>query len=265
VKNIRILPTDKPSRLYIGNNLNFVFGMIQTYIQSRNNDFTNQHIYITSNNDNDISDEGINHVAGSWVLNTIRNKVYKTSVNIISGDDIQKIILTTDQDLIKDGVQAIDDEFLEWFVKNPSCKSVEVEDYYNPTNMVYGINTRPYKIIIPQEDPISIESFDKEKSESITTMGQKLVRELQSVVKQTLEKIAENESEYLADWEDKVMYKKGFIEGANYQAERMYSEEDMKLSFEAGKKGYMRGSMLHQEYYFTWKNFKQWFEQFKKR
>jgi hypothetical protein len=31
---------------------------------------------------------------------------------------LQKIILTTDLDLIKDGVQSIDNEFLEWFVKN---------------------------------------------------------------------------------------------------------------------------------------------------
>jgi hypothetical protein len=30
----------------------------------------------------------------------------------------KKIILTTDLDLIKDGVQSIDNEFLEWFVKN---------------------------------------------------------------------------------------------------------------------------------------------------
>jgi hypothetical protein len=30
----------------------------------------------------------------------------------------KKIILTTDQELIKDGVQAIDDEFLEWFEQN---------------------------------------------------------------------------------------------------------------------------------------------------
>ncbi len=59
-----------------------------------------------------------------------------------------------------------------------------------------------------------------------------------------------------------------FIAGAKWQKEQdknKYSEENMKLSFEAGKKGYMRGSMLHQEYYFTWKNFKQWFEQFKKK
>ena len=38
-----------------------------------------------------------------------------------------KIILSTDLDLIKDGVQAIPDDFLEWFVKNPSCEKVEVK------------------------------------------------------------------------------------------------------------------------------------------
>ena len=44
----------------------------------------------------------------------------------LDNNKCKKIILTTDPDLIKDGVQAIDDEFLEWFVKNPSCESVEV-------------------------------------------------------------------------------------------------------------------------------------------
>ena len=48
MKNIYLIPTDKPSSLYLGNNGNFVFGMIQTSIQSRNDDFTNQHLYITS-------------------------------------------------------------------------------------------------------------------------------------------------------------------------------------------------------------------------
>jgi hypothetical protein len=69
-------------------------------------------------------------------------------------DSCKKIILTTDQDLIKDGVQLIDHTFIEWFVKNPSCEYVEVsEDYFKPSNMVYGINTSPYKIIIPSEKP----------------------------------------------------------------------------------------------------------------
>jgi len=74
--------------------------------------------------------------------------------------DIKKIILTTDQDLIKDGVQAIDDEFLEWFVKNPSCEEVEVESFCKhgdscPSKGAYDkqyLCDVGYKIIISQED-----------------------------------------------------------------------------------------------------------------
>ena len=41
-----------------------------------------------------------------------------------------------------------------------------------------------------KEEPILFESFDKEKSVAITTMGQKLVRELQSAIQgETIEKI----------------------------------------------------------------------------
>ena len=62
-------------------------------------------------------------------------------------NNCKKIILTTDQDLIKDGVQAIDDEFLEWFVKNPSCEEVEVEH-------IKVDDARPsgYKIAIPKKE-----------------------------------------------------------------------------------------------------------------
>jgi acetone carboxylase gamma subunit len=74
------------------------------------------------------------------------------------GEEIpsKKIILTTDQDLIKDGVQKIDDEFLEWFVKNPSCEEVEVDKaehgmykddvYYKLSNKIF------YKTIIQKEE-----------------------------------------------------------------------------------------------------------------
>lgn len=46
-------------------------------------------------------------------------------------------------------------------------------------------------------------------------------------IKETLEEAAENESEYLADYEDKEAYQKAFIAGAKYQTERMYSEEEV--------------------------------------
>jgi hypothetical protein len=68
--------------------------------------------------------------------------------------DYFSIILTTDQDLIKDGVQAIDNEFLEWFVKNPSCERVEVNIMNKGYNKIKDIPYQEcYKIIIPQEEP----------------------------------------------------------------------------------------------------------------
>ncbi len=98
----------------------------------------NNNIYITS--DEEIKD-------GDWCLSKL-NEVVRFGKNFTSSL-YKKIILTTDQDLIKDGVQAIDDEFLEWFVKNPSCESVEVKELLsNSGNAFYG-----YKIIIPKEEP----------------------------------------------------------------------------------------------------------------
>jgi hypothetical protein len=61
-----------------------------------------------------------------------------------------KIILTTDDLLIKDGVQAIDDEFLEWFVKNTCCEFVKTTNYFEEFGKMDLIK---YKIIIPKEEP----------------------------------------------------------------------------------------------------------------
>jgi hypothetical protein len=74
-------------------------------------------------------------------------------------DNWRKIILTTDPSL--DGVQAIDDTFLEWFVKNPSCEEVEVENQYRVKSGTIqehidgtaGYEYYEYKIIIPKEEP----------------------------------------------------------------------------------------------------------------
>jgi hypothetical protein len=114
----------------------------------------NVNIYFT--NDEEIKE-------GDWACHTcITNDKYQIiRCNIQNNVSIQehwnKIILTTDQDLIKDGVQAIDDEFLEWFVKNPSCEEVEVfKDFFqvNQNNPVLKGSTalaESYKIIIPIE------------------------------------------------------------------------------------------------------------------
>jgi len=114
----------------------------------------NQHIYIT--NDEDIK-EGVEQ----WYLDKFLNKPMNSG-GAQYGEKQNVIILTTDQDLIKDGVQAIDDEFLEWFVKNPSCEEVEVESKITKNGVwtdlkgyvelptIHSIN---YKIIIPKEEP----------------------------------------------------------------------------------------------------------------
>jgi hypothetical protein len=141
MKNVHLLPTDKPSRLYIGDNQNFVFGFTQTSIQSRNDCFTNQHIYITS-------DEEIKE--GDWFYTSQYNTIDKLYSNgVINANYCKKIILTTDQDLIKEGVQPIDNEFLEWFVKNPSCEFVEVKKGF-ADGTAWGYNFLDYKIILPQ-------------------------------------------------------------------------------------------------------------------
>jgi hypothetical protein len=76
----------------------------------------------------------------------------------------KKIILTTDQSL--EGVQVIDDEFLEWFIKNPSCESVDVNyELGSCLNCEWNYDSCPnseeclkskYNIIIPKEEPKNV-------------------------------------------------------------------------------------------------------------
>jgi hypothetical protein len=64
----------------------------------------------------------------------------------------RKIILTTDGDLIKDGVQSIDDEFLEWFVKNPSCEEAKVEITEISCIIPNFGDVDKYRIAIPKQE-----------------------------------------------------------------------------------------------------------------
>jgi hypothetical protein len=147
MKNIHLLPTDKPSRLLLSKrgHLQFLKDNAST---NPNNHFEGiyQNIYITS-------DEDPKH--GDYVIEDIGGVVYGPIDRESVVENPKKIILTTDQDLINDGVQAIDDEFLEWFVKNPSCEEVDV--IYDKDTFPYGVETAKgygwYKIIIPREEP----------------------------------------------------------------------------------------------------------------
>ena len=97
MKNIHLLPTEKSKRLCIHKP-----GKVFYY-----------NIYITSN-------EEIKK--GNWCIDIENSTVFKVKEQGHSGllrsatdsfveDSCKKIILTTDPNLIKDGVQSIDDEF----------------------------------------------------------------------------------------------------------------------------------------------------------
>jgi hypothetical protein len=164
MKNIHILPTDKPSRLrYFSGKLELM------YLIPKKSDIIFQNIYITSDEEIKEGDYCISHlnvIDEGKIHNTQTIFNPKTKEDLIALQSCKKIILTTDQDLIKDGVQPIDDTFLEWFVKNPSCEEVEVETETKSIQLPQQqlsensysldfrwINKQVYKIIIPQEEP----------------------------------------------------------------------------------------------------------------
>jgi len=118
------------------------------------------HIYITSDEEIKEGDAVIHDLAMFCELEN------PCDPDNLKSNTRKKIILTTDQELIADGVQAIDDEFLEWFVKNPSCEFVDVklnsfgECHFNDCSCfdiadqkVCVFHYPDYKVVIPQEEP----------------------------------------------------------------------------------------------------------------
>ena len=183
MKNIHILPTDKPSRFLYNSTLKSF--CIQKEIdgmfindgkvsgadfwgleKALNNGFKPYNIHITSN-------EEIKE--GDWTLmfddfgHLFLCDKPQQYLGIEKGHHLnkglRKIILTTDFTLSPD-VHKIPDEFLEWFVKNPSCEEVEVElktkQLVKPYD-VYNEIVSYYKIIIPKEEPKQERMYSEEE------------------------------------------------------------------------------------------------------
>jgi hypothetical protein len=165
---IHLIPTDKPSRLTKqGDDLEKIW-LYTRPIDFRANEIYPQHIYITDNSEIKEVD-WIFANQGTHKVTDIKDDKYPYGTLNYKGDKIyhhkswKKIILTTDPDLIKEGIQPISDEFLQWFVKNPSCEEVEVIKNYLSNNgqwkdvllpSEWEIDTKiKYKIIIPHEEP----------------------------------------------------------------------------------------------------------------
>jgi hypothetical protein len=247
MNNIHLLPTHKPSRLWT-NNLRRKLELDEFPEQHPTN--IAKHIYITS--DEEIK-EGDLILPPSNIPVRYDGQKYK-------GDEPlkcwKKIILTTDQDLINDGVQAIDDDFLEWFVMNPSCEFVEVDCWNVRTKnkVVYEPSLKEYEIIIPQEEP-KIDSIFNEANDRFSETLDKLSDN--SLKQETLEEAALKKAQ-LSYYGDEVdAYVRGSVFGAKWQAERMYSEEDLKAAW-------IHGAIRSPKEFKHLNNFDVWFEQFKK-
>ena len=203
MKNTHLIPTYKPSRLFEILQFNFIFDNQNKYSEEykKLHKYKNQHIYIT--NDEEIKEGDWFYDLGTH-LGTKYIKIKQSWENSHLDFNGKKIILTTDQDLIKDGVQAIDDEFLEWFVKNPSCEEVEVFYQLHKDEPLY-------KLIIPKEEP---------KQETLEEAAKSEAFEFKVDYKPFETDL--NYGEYA-----EFGFEKGFIAGAKWQAERMYSEEEV--------------------------------------
>jgi hypothetical protein len=120
MKNLYLLPSPNPSRLYyFGSSpelrLTKYPNLFRVFERST------QHIYIVANGkfsrDQYVTD-GIEVIKASPKL--------VDAQGLIDRREWKKIILTTDGVLINEGVQAIPEEFLEWFIKNPKCGAVVI-------------------------------------------------------------------------------------------------------------------------------------------
>ena len=246
MKNIHILPTDKPSRLGLCNN-QLVFLQKHQNILVGHKDYptTNQTIYIT--NDEEIKEGDLKN--GEYYLYFNKVRQFKEIDNLNRAwKDYKKIILSTDQDLIKDGVQAIDDEFLEWFVKNPSCEEVEVSyEVLKP----FESENKGYLIHCPDNEPL--EEPKQETLEEPTMIDDWLNEygdpEIYKKVERELElrEAAEKYSLELLEAKtiqhhEKTWIKSMFIHIAEWQQERSYSE-----AIKFGK--WLDENMQQREYY----------------
>ena len=232
MKNIHVLATDKPSRLVIDTIENKLY--YQSILHNKTVNVLTQHIYIT--NDEEIKE-------GDWYLNTeekngnmnpFYGKLYKCnkSINKVSSDyihNLKKIILTTDEKLITEGVQPIDEEFLEWFVNNSSCEEVEVKPLLsNNGRALFG-----YKIIIPKEEPKQF-SMEADLYENHCIVLPELSKP------ETVEEVANKSNGYniYAKETKAPIFNEGFIDGAKWQEKKMYTEQDIRFAY---MQGFSRG------------------------
>lgn len=167
-------------------------------------------LYVVSNNE-DISEN-------CWIITNGK----LVQVSYLLSDEVAKgfkVILTTNKLLIKDGVQAINDDFLEWFVKNPTCEAIMVTKVEHLTNT-------PYRIFFPKERQKSLvekmkpsqEQWQKEMDNALNTKQETLKEAAQKFYPPTT-------TDFICS---PKLVRDGFIAGAKWQ---MNKQDEFTLGF----------------------------------
>ena len=267
MKNIHLIPTDKPNRLH-------EYGDIWFKYKEPTECFKNYNIYITSNEEIKNGDYVLSDISvGALYLDGKIN----TAAMLAEGQ-WKKVVITTNQDL--DDVQAIDDEFLEWFMKNPNCEEVEVTyDVLKPfksENKGYLIHCPDNEVLEePKQEttlkelllqlrntPMTFVPKEEQKQHLIDMMRYDEELGLYEEPKQeTLEEAAEK---FAINIQTKAgtMSRENAIEwfkaGFRYQAKIMYSDEEVFNLCRA-----FATFVAHKDP--SYKKQQEWFEQIKKR
>ena len=273
MRNIYILPTDKPSNLFSHKNILF----LNKLLDESSPMCKTQHIYITS---------FVEPKLDEWGINLKNNVIFKCKGFTSTKETKEfhrKIILTTDLELIKDGIQEIDGEFLRWFVAHPSCENVEV--LRCPIEGLYTI--------IPKEEPQQIyyNTVGREDSVHVIKAQFKTQKEALDLANKLNKKFLD----LYYDWNEtliKVEPKQETLEEAaekyclinNIPTDQMIVKNDRSCEFETPITMFVKGAKCQQERSYSEEEVKQlllkslqyrllledigipdWFEQFKKK
>ena len=229
MKNLHLLQIDTTSRLVkIYNDVNRETFTLKLDVEVNDSFKEYVNVYITSDEEIKEGDWHLHYYEGKPIVSKSHNSAVKGINEIAEQFGYKKVILTTDQDLINDGVQEINDGFLEWFVKNPNCNFVRAikVPYFDESNY-------SYVLIIPLEEDFELVSIGEETVKLAIPM----IQDREEIKQETLEEAAERlypttinsftDSGFDMSETERLI----FINGAKWQQERMYSEEEVRKMF----------------------------------
>ncbi len=202
-------------------------------------------------------------------------KASKQLIDLINDPNVtlttnKKIIITTDPDLIKDGVQEIEDDddddikFLEWLIKNPTCDFIEtilwisdeddIDEYYDSPDEYPSY----YEIIIPKEETYIEKGLDYMVDLGESKQEETIEEAAERLYPTTIDSFTDNGLD-LSESERLI-----FTNGAKWQQEQdknKYSYKEVLTILH----NYRNHFELYRNLQVLPNMFFEWFEQFKKK